>query len=834
MTEADVREAIENPIKFKALFEGHIEKIKYAGYLYPNLKSSLLNVVINLHWDDLIKNANDLLSAITAFPWEIEIVEKLFSIDDKKFNTIFETMAQFKQCLINFRLPKNKTEKLVLRAFTETEATVKVIDYLGKSTLNSLVNMIQDHCQSEIIIERIYEIVINILLTLSEDKLFYALSLGIKYEMSYLTKTIFSIKNNCVNQIIDKILEIGKVRSELWINYGNYFRLAENRSTEQRAKIFSKIKLSPIELINLICNNKDPNNTDVNLNDEEIEIFLRQANSYPNEAIKESSQELFIFKDSFVNVTNKMSDVRMNQLLSSPLLSSIILNNIRVLTSLTHYHPYMSERLSEKINGTILIAEWMKIKDKVSREDIRLFRIQYPEVNLFSTCNAQLFSELMNDKEKFKFFLDVCPDPEKEEILNFVLHNKKVNEFLKNEYDVEILISTFPDQENIIRSWLSQPEQQERFGHFSALVVSVQKPYQTEISGPQNGKSGMMLSKLTGGGYIYVHRDKQLSEDDKQIVSQHLHSNSWLIVTGHGNSEGEEITGGYFYGKTDKMVDINLSPQELVNLLLSSNQIKSGDHLNVVLYSCYAADACYEHAVNGDFMVGDSISRSYAQNLANEFSKKGISTRIIASTELVQRIGGYGVLKDTPGEFIKFRTEKLGLFYFSQEVGKECYVYKIPTAVYFGKDKIHFKTEKAKQSAISYFLNCLKKEFSKIDISPRILEFDDFETITTQKAGDEVRNNNNLVIIRKSSQAGYFTLTYFNNGIKHHRIPLPKFDDNGMIDPVAAHNIRRTIQAALCYSLSKSQGQSPTFFYSAQSSQTEEASTRLTTSSNTL
>jgi len=72
--------------------------------------------------------------------------------------------------------------------------------------------------------------------------------------------------------------------------------------------------------------------------------------------------------------------------------------------------------------------------------------------------------------------------------------------------------------------------------------------------------------------------------------------------------------------------------------------LKNGDHLNVLMYVCYAAQ-------------GSDQTPSFAKQVADEFAKHGISTSVVASVKPVDRIGNIEN-GDVAGQLLRFRANQ--------------------------------------------------------------------------------------------------------------------------------------------------------------------------------
>jgi len=185
---------------------------------------------------------------------------------------------------------------------------------------------------------------------------------------------------------------------------------------------------------------------------------------------------------------------------------------------------------------------------------------------------------------------------------------------------------------------------------FDAMVISTKKPTSTpEVEGIAPGKSGQVIQALTGGGFVHMHRDKKLrAGDEQEQFNQHLKSGGWLVITGDGSPGTTSVEGEYFVSDADinpqdtVKLDIECTAKDYVDLVMSSNVLKPGDHLNILLYVCY-----------GGKKLGSQAS--FAEQLAQEFLKYDISSRIIASVERVGRIGGFTDLLDIKDEVLEFR-----------------------------------------------------------------------------------------------------------------------------------------------------------------------------------
>ncbi len=186
--------------------------------------------------------------------------------------------------------------------------------------------------------------------------------------------------------------------------------------------------------------------------------------------------------------------------------------------------------------------------------------------------------------------------------------------------------------------------------HRSVMIISTQTPSSIQqASGLTPGITGKLIQQLTRGGMVYMHRDKQIrvneSTNEMEIFKEHLKPNGWLIITGHGGPDS--VRGQYrqqLSFEETSILDISCSADDYVNLAMQSDTLKNGDHINIVLYVCFAATRFNDQ-------------KCFAEKIAEGFALKGISTTIIASTGIVKRANSFkNELGDIRDSLLIFRT----------------------------------------------------------------------------------------------------------------------------------------------------------------------------------
>ena len=327
------------------------------------------------------------------------------------------------------------------------------------------------------------------------------------------------------------------------------------------------------------------------------------------------------------------------------------------------------------------------------------------------------------------------------------------------------------------------------------LVVTTQTPEsRAEIIGVADGKTAQIIQALTDCGLIKMHRNKLLQTnekvDEKQIAKDNLMDGGWLIITGHGNSGAETVKGNYRTDdEPDEILDIECSARDYVNLILQAKALKEGSHLNILLSVCYGAKGL------------DGIE-SFAEQLGNIFSEKGISTDIIASVGPVGRIGNYSKNDgDVAGERLKFRADKKNIRVIHTALNGISSI-SSPADDYYITRNQGIVTGKVLRDPDTELMQVLSK--LNLGISDHVLAAnfsDDAETAEKKiaKAG---------VIIRKSSIPNALTITYHKKGgVVHTRIHLER-DLSGrmIINDSDAGSIKKIVDAAQLRTANASSG----------------------------
>lgn len=184
----------------------------------------------------------------------------------------------------------------------------------------------------------------------------------------------------------------------------------------------------------------------------------------------------------------------------------------------------------------------------------------------------------------------------------------------------------------------------------NVMVISTQVAEATAapISNFAPGSTGRAIHENVGGGMMHMHRDKSVSDDDKQNLQKHLRAEGWLIITGHGNVGGNQLSGDYEVAagantSLPNVVDVTHSPADFVKTAMQCSNLKKGDHINVLLYVCHAASS-------------SPTSDSFSKKVAKEFAAEGINTTIVASINPVGRISELNKAEgDIENQLIRFR-----------------------------------------------------------------------------------------------------------------------------------------------------------------------------------
>lgn len=171
-----------------------------------------------------------------------------------------------------------------------------------------------------------------------------------------------------------------------------------------------------------------------------------------------------------------------------------------------------------------------------------------------------------------------------------------------------------PEEINKVRGILA-PEEKVQAG---VLIISTQTPTTDVLSkGVAPGKTGLELKKIL--------TDSQINQ-------------SWIIITGHGETAGDLISGDYTpLFETNKKLDIEMGPADYVDLLIQGG-LKAGTDVNIILNVCYSG--AREEKISETGHVSTVERTSFAEKLAEELAKREIASIIVASKTTVDRFGG--------------------------------------------------------------------------------------------------------------------------------------------------------------------------------------------------
>lgn len=175
----------------------------------------------------------------------------------------------------------------------------------------------------------------------------------------------------------------------------------------------------------------------------------------------------------------------------------------------------------------------------------------------------------------------------------------------------------------------------------NGIIISTQSPIEGN-TWPRPGGTAFALAKATEFPVIKMHRNGLPREDEKTILGG-LTNGGIVFITGHGSSGGNAFSGLYQSNESSESSVIqNWQLSAYCNLIMNNSSLKEGDSLTLVLWACKA---------------GAGQAESTAAKLLELFLDKGISTRIIASTENLQRFDGTFIADEEDGRKIKFRTK---------------------------------------------------------------------------------------------------------------------------------------------------------------------------------
>lgn len=190
----------------------------------------------------------------------------------------------------------------------------------------------------------------------------------------------------------------------------------------------------------------------------------------------------------------------------------------------------------------------------------------------------------------------------------------------------------------------------------SVLIMSTQTPREPTIAGGAGeGQTGLAVAKATSGTFAVLGTGV-LHDADGNKTTPKLKDNDWLVITGHGQEGALVTTGSYLRAdrETGEVVelDVDRSAQDFVNAAMQSG-LKKGDHINVALYVCYGA------------RKGKNDELSFAQQVATEFLKRGVTSTVVAS---LSSVGRQGLNDVRSGGWLPFSTNNEDLVVFSNGI----------------------------------------------------------------------------------------------------------------------------------------------------------------------
>jgi|GEM_PF-6737627 len=174
----------------------------------------------------------------------------------------------------------------------------------------------------------------------------------------------------------------------------------------------------------------------------------------------------------------------------------------------------------------------------------------------------------------------------------------------------------------------------------NGIIISTQTPVPGQTF-PRPGGTASVLNHVTELAVIPMHRDA-LARDAEKVELGQIHTGGVVYITGHGRSEASSLEGAYTSPDPDvDDMDMQWSLQQYRDLIVDNSTLQAGDQLTIVLWACRS---------------GDGGSESTAAHLAALFGEKGISTRIIASVDLMDRFDGVLTPGEQAGNNLSFRT----------------------------------------------------------------------------------------------------------------------------------------------------------------------------------
>ena len=57
------------------------------------------------------------------------------------------------------------------------------------------------------------------------------------------------------------------------------------------------------------------------------------------------------------------------------------------------------------------------------------------------------------------------------------------------------------------------------------------------------GNTGKVISANLGAGLIHMRRNSEVNPEDAIALKNHLRPDGWLIITGHGETSADNISG---------------------------------------------------------------------------------------------------------------------------------------------------------------------------------------------------------------------------------------------------------------------------------------------------
>jgi hypothetical protein len=173
----------------------------------------------------------------------------------------------------------------------------------------------------------------------------------------------------------------------------------------------------------------------------------------------------------------------------------------------------------------------------------------------------------------------------------------------------------------------------------NGIIISTQTP-EDKTTFPRQGGTAFAINKATDLPIVHMHRDAKARKEELSAYGG-ISDKSTVYISGHGDTEGDELTGGYINLGENIRNSHDWTLQQYRDLIVSNSSLKRGDSITVVLWACYG---------------GKGGKDSTAAKLANLLKESGINSRIIASTKPLLRFNGSYDSDESPESKLRFRT----------------------------------------------------------------------------------------------------------------------------------------------------------------------------------